>query len=234
MLCNTLSSYSSHLCKLIFKCFFMKMQTKKVALLLSLFNAVLVFSQVVNDTRDKLKIGFKAGVNYSNVYDEQGQNFVANGKTGFAAGAFVAIPIGSFFGIQPEIMYSQKGYKATGTALGFIYDYTRTTSYLDIPLLLQIKPIPMVSIVAGPQFSYLLDTKNSFNGNTTTSSEATVNVDNYKKNIFGFVTGADIEVDHFLVSARAGWDITKSDANGNSEAPRYKNQVLQLAIGYAF
>ena len=76
--------------------------------------------------------------------------------------------------------------------------------------------------------------KNSFNGNTTTSSEATVNVDNYKKNIFGFVIGADIEVDHFLVSARAGWDITKSDANGNSEAPRYKNQVLQLAIGYAF
>ena len=212
----------------------MKMQTKKGALLITLFFATIGFSQSTADTRDELKFGIKAGVNYSNVYDEQGQDFVASGKTGFAAGAFVAIPLGKFFGIQPEVMYSQKGYKATGTALGFNYDYSKTTSYVDVPLLLQIKPIPMLSFVAGPQFSYLLDTKYSFNGNTTTTTEANVNSDNYKKNIFGFVVGADVNIDHFLVSGRAGWDINKSDAEGNSTAPRYKNQVLQLTVGYIF
>ena len=209
-------------------------QTKKIAVLIALFTASFGFSQVTSDTRDELKLGIKAGVNYSNVYDEQGQDFVASGKAGFAAGAFVAIPIGKFFGIQPEVMYSQKGYKATGNVLGFGYDYTRTTSYLDIPLLLQIKPIPMVSIVAGPQFSYLLDTKNTFNGNSSTTTEASINSDNYKKNIFGFVIGADLNVDHFIISGRAGWDISKSDADGNSTAPRYKNQVLQLTVGYSF
>ena len=212
----------------------MKMQTKKGALLITLFFATIGFSQSTADTRDELKFGIKAGVNYSNVYDEQGQDFVASGKTGFAAGAFVAIPLGKFFGIQPEVMYSQKGYKATGTALGFNYDYSKTTSYVDVPLLLQIKPIPMLSFVAGPQFSYLLDTKYSFNGNTTTTTEANVNSDNYKKNIFGFVVGADVNIDHFLISGRAGWDINKSDAEGNSTAPRYKNQVLQLTVGYIF
>lgn len=210
------------------------MQTKRVALLIMLFTVSVGFSQVTNDTRDDLKLGIKAGINYSNVYDEEGQDFVASGKAGFVAGAFVSIPIGKFFGIQPEIMYSQKGYKATGSVLGLNYDYTKTTSFVEVPLLLQIKPLPMLSFVAGPQFSYLLDTKNTFNGNSTTTTEASVNADNYKKNIFGFVLGADVNIDHFIISGRAGWDISKSDADGNSSAPRYKNQVLQLTLGYSF
>lgn len=212
----------------------MKMQTKKVVVFFTFFIAAFGFSQVATDTRDQLKFGIKAGVNYSNVYDEEGQNFVANGKAGFAAGGFIAIPIGKFLGVQPEIMYSQKGFKATGTTLGFNYDYSRTSSYLDIPLLLQIKPIPMISFVAGPQFSYLLDTKNTFNGTSSTITEAQINADNYKKNIFGFVVGADINVQNLVISGRAGWDISQSDAAGNSTAPRYKNQVLQLTLGYAF
>ena len=213
----------------------MKFQGKKTVLFIALLTATFGFSQLSTiDTRDELKLGFKAGVNFSNVYDEEGQDFVAQGKTGFAAGAFVAIPIGKFFGVQPEVMYSQKGFKAVGKILGFDYNYTRTTTFVDIPLLLQIKPIPMLSIVAGPQFSYLLETKNEFNGSSSTTTEQSINSDNYKKNIFGFVVGADVNIDHFSLSARAGWDISKSDVDGNSSAPRYKNQVIQLTAGYTF
>ena len=213
----------------------MKFQGKKAVLLVTLLVTTFGFSQMTTtDTRDELKLGFKAGVNFSNVYDQQGQDFVAEGKSGFAAGAFVAIPIGKVFGIQPEVMYSQKGYKATGKILGLNYDYSKTATYLDIPLLLQVKPIPMLSLVAGPQFSYLLSTKNEFNGSSSTSNEASINSDNYKKNIFGFVVGADVNIDHFLLSGRAGWDVSKSDVDGNSSAPRYKNQVIQLAVGYTF
>ena len=213
----------------------MKFQGKKTVLLFALLVATFGFSQVSTiDTRDELKLGFKAGVNFSNVYDEEGQDFVAQGKTGFAAGAFVAIPIGKFFGVQPEVMYSQKGFKAVGKVLGFDYNYTRTTTFVDIPLLLQIKPIPMLSFVAGPQFSYLLETKNEFNGSSSTTTEQSINSENYKKNIFGFVVGADVNIDHFSLSARAGWDISKSDVDGNSSAPRYKNQVIQLTAGYTF
>ena len=213
----------------------MKFQVKKLGLLSALLITTFGFSQVeMSDTRDELKLGFKAGVNFANVYDSQGQDFVAEGKAGFAAGAYVAIPIGKFFGIQPEIMYSQKGFKAKGNVLGFTYDYAKTSTYLDIPVLLQIKPIPVLSIVAGPQFSYLLDTKNEFNGSSTTTTEASINQDNYKKNIFGFAVGADISIDHFLISGRAAWDLNKSDVEGNSSAPRYKNQVVQLTVGYIF
>jgi len=214
----------------------MNKQVRKLVLVLTFITTAFGFAQetVVVDNRSELKLGVKAGVNFSNVYDEQGQDFVASGKTGFAAGGFLAIPFGKLLGFQPEVMYSQKGYKATGSFLGTGYEYTRTTSYLDIPLLLQVKPIPMLTFVAGPQFSYLLETKNSFNGSTTSTQEAGINSDNYKKNIYGFVVGADVNIDHLVLSGRAGWDINQSDVDGNTTSPRYKNQVIQLTLGFTF
>lgn len=214
----------------------MKTVTKKVALLMIVFFSTFTYSQetvVDNDDRDQMRFGFKAGANFSNVYDEEGEDFVADGKVGFAAGVFLSVPLGKVFGFQPELIYSQKGFKATGSVLGFDYDYKRTSTYLDIPLLVQIKPSNYFTIVAGPQFSYLLETKNEFN-NTSNTIEEDINSDNYKKNIFGFVVGADVNIDQFVISGRLGWDINKSDADGNSEAPRYKNQVVQLTLGYRF
>ena len=186
------------------------------------------------DTRENFKFGFKAGLNLSNVYDEQGQDFVAENKIGFVGGAFLSIPITKLIGFQPEVLYSQKGFKATGSTILGKYDFERTSTFLDIPLQLQIKPINGITILVGPQYSYLLETKNQFNGSASSVQEAAINSENYKKNIFGFVVGADFNVDMFVIGAKAGWDISRSDSDGNSSNPRYKNQILQLTLGYAF
>lgn len=186
------------------------------------------------DTRENFKFGFKAGFNLANVYDEQDQDFVAENKIGFVGGAFLSIPITKFIGFQPEVLYSQKGFKATGKTILGKYDFERTSTFLDIPLQLQIKPINGITILVGPQYSYLLETKNQFNGSASSVQEAGINDENYKKNIFGFVVGADFNFDMFVIGAKAGWDISKSDSDGNSSNPRYKNQVLQLTLGYAF
>lgn len=214
----------------------MKKQVKNLVMILTLATSVVGFAQetTIEDNRNELKFGIKGGINFSNVYDEEGQDFVAEGKAGFAAGGFLSIPLGKVLGFQPEVMYSQKGFKATGSFLGSNYEYTRTTSFLDIPLLLQIKPAPMLTLVAGPQFSYLLETKNSFNGSSTSTQEDAINSDNYKKNIYGFVVGADVNIDKLVLSGRAGWDINQSDVDGNSTSPRYKNQVIQFTVGYTF
>jgi hypothetical protein len=212
----------------------MKKVTKNLALAMVILATGLASAQdTTSDDRDQMRFGFKAGANFSNVYDEEGQDFVADGKVGVAAGVFAQIPFGKLFGFQPEAIYSQKGFKAKGSVLGFNYDYTRTSTYLDIPLLFQVKPSSYFTIVAGPQFSYLLETKNEFN-NTSSTVEEDINGDNYKKNIFGFVIGADANFNNLVLSGRLGWDISKSDADGNSEKPRYKNQVIQVTLGYRF
>ena len=187
------------------------------------------------DNREKLFFGLKVGTNYSNVYDSQGEDFVADAKFGLAGGAFVSIPIGSFFGIQPEVLFSQKGYKSTGTFLGSSYSMTRTTDYLDIPLFVVIKPIENVSILFGPQFSYLMKQKDDFTGGTITATqEETYTNDNYRKNTFCLTGGADLNIDHLVIGLRAGWDVENNNGDGTTTTPRYKNMWYQATIGYRF
>ena len=188
------------------------------------------------DTRDKLSIGVKAGVNLSNVYDSQGQDFVADAKFGLAAGGFISIPIlGKYIGIQPEVLFSQKGFKSTGTFAGSTYEMTRTTDYVDIPLLVSFKPIEYISVLFGPQFSYLLKQKDDFKGGTITSTqESDFSNDNIRKNIFCLTGGADFNVDHFVIGVRAGWDVTNNNGDGTSTTPRYKNVWYQATLGYRF
>jgi hypothetical protein len=184
-----------------------------------------------SDSREKLQVGFKLGLNYSNVYDEQGDNFTADGKFGFVTGAFLSIPIGKYLGVQPEILFSQKGYQANGSILGISYTYSRTLNYIDVPLLVQLKPSPFVSLVAGPQFSYLIKQQDKFEN---TIQEQDFNNDNIRKNILGVVGGFDINPNHFVFSARVGWDVTNNNGDGTSTNPRYKNVWYQTTIGFRF
>src|SRR4051812_4357635 len=96
-------------------------------------------SNAQDDTREKIHLGGKIGLNISNVYDTKGENYSTDPKAGFVGGGFIAIPIGKYLGIQPEVLFAQKGYSATTAQEGSTYTYTRTTDHLEIPLLLQIK-----------------------------------------------------------------------------------------------
>lgn len=190
-----------------------------------------------DDHRDEFGFGIKGGINVSNVYDEEGEDFVADNRVGFYGGVFVSVPLGTYIGLQPEILYSQKGFKGKGSFFGNSYDFERTSDYLDIPLQLQIKPIKELTFLVGPQFSYLMNTKDEFRAGGvefTQEEEEELSTDNIKKNVFGFVVGAEANFSGFLISARAGWDLSKSDADGDSVNPRYKNQVLQFGVGYTF
>jgi hypothetical protein len=179
--------------------------------------------------------GFKVGTNYSNVYDSQGENFSAVPKFGLAAGAFLSIPIGKYLGIQPEVLFSQKGFKATGTLFGSTYDMTRTTNYIDVPLLVAVKPIKYVTFLVGPQFSFLMKQTDKFNNATTNfQQEQAFKNDNLRKNTLCLLGGADVNLDHTVIGLRAGWDLSNNNGDGTSSTPRYKNVWAQATIGYKF
>ena len=183
------------------------------------------------DHRGSLQLGLKIGANLSNVYDSQGEQFNADGKFGLAAGAFLEIPIGKYLGIQPELLFSQKGFQATGSLLGTDYKFTRTTNFIDIPLFIQLKPSNMVTLLAGPQFSYLMKQRDEF-PNATIEEE--FKNDNIRKNIMCFVIGVDINPNRFVFGARAGWDVQENNGDGTSTTPRYKNVWYQATVGFRF
>ena len=187
------------------------------------------------DQRDKLSFGLKVGANYSNVYDSEGEDFVADGKFGLAGGVFVAIPLGKFIGIQPEVLFSQKGFKSTGTFLGTDYETTRTTDYIDVPLFLAIKPVEYVTLLFGPQYSYLLKQKDEFTGGSlSTTGEQEFTNDNIRKNTFSLIGGLDLNIDHLVFGLRGGWDLKNNNGDGTSTTPRYKNMWYQATVGYRF
>lgn len=200
--------------------------------LLPLLLILVSFTAKAQD-RDTPYIGIKGGINYANVYDEQGGDFKANPKLGFAGGAFIGLPLGKVLGIQPEILFSQKGYQGSGSFLGSSFEYKRTLSYLDIPVQLQLKPAKGLTFVVGPQYAFLLSRKDDFESSTFNGSEKEkFENQNIRKNTLGFVMGADISSEKVAFSVRVGWDVQNNDGDGTSSNPRYKNQWFQFTLGY--
>ncbi|MBL7882745.1 MAG: PorT family protein, partial [Bacteroidia bacterium] len=165
----------------------------------------------------------------------RGEEFNADAKFGFVGGAVIRIPIGKYFGVQPEILISQKGFRGNGTILGSRYDFVRTTTYVDVPLQFALKPSEFFTVVAGPQYSYLVNQRDVFtNSINSYSQEQEFKNDNIRKNIFGVVGGIDINLKHIVLGARVGWDIQNNNGDGTSDTPRYKNVWFQGTVGYAF
>ena len=190
-------------------------------------------STTKSSSRTDLQFGLKAGLNYSNVYDQQGQQFNADAKFGFVGGGFLSIPLGKFLGFQPEILFSQKGFKATGSYLSNNYEFTRTTNYIDIPLLLQIKPVEFVTILVGPQYSYLIKQTDKFTSSIySNQQQQDFNNDNIRKNILAITGGVDLNLTNVVVGARTGWDVQTNNGDGTSSTPRYKNVWYQLTLGF--
>lgn len=211
---------------------------KKTLLIIAIISFIItaaVSQDVKDDKRDNIQVGFKIGGNLSNVYDVQGEEFKADSRLGLAGGSFLRVPLGKLFGIQPEVMFSQKGYKGSGSILGLDYEYSRRTYFVDIPLMVSFKPVQIISIVAGPQYSFLISKTDNFTSSIiNTQIEEEFDNENLRKNILGIVAGVDINLNHIVLGARTCMDITKNNGDGSSEVPRYKNMWYQLTIGFVF
>jgi hypothetical protein len=204
--------------------------------IIKFFAICLISIQVVaqeDEYRERISGGLKVGANLSNVYDTEGEDFQANAKLGFAGGAFLSIPIGKYLGVQPEILISQKGFQGSGRLLGSPYDFSRTTTFIDVPLLFALKPLSIFTIVLGPQYSYLIHQKDVFSSAITTSAQETeFKNDNIRKNILCGIGGVDFTVKHVVVGLRAGADFQRNNGSGTATTPRYKNVWYQATIGF--
>ncbi len=212
---------------------------KKISLYLATAITLFVFPfqnfAQSSDNENKLSIGFKVGANLSNVYDSKGDQFQADPKFGLAGGAFLSIPITTFLGIQPELLFSQRGFQGSGTILGSTYSYSKTTNYIDVPILIALKASENVSFLFGPQYSYLIGQKYEFKSAIiNTQQEEKFNNENIRKNTLCVTGGADLSFDRLVLGARVGLDVLNNNGDGTNDTPRYKNMWYQATIGFRF
>ena len=200
----------------------MKNKISILALAIGLLLSNEAFSQV-------LAIGLKAGANFSNIDGSKSVAENYKGKAGFHGGAFVLFKVAKI-GIQPEVLFSKQGssYKINTESFEANYDY------LNVPVIIKIYLPVGLNFQVGPQFGFLTsgDVEAFATGTQTKSSYAA-------KDLYD---GADLSV-----AVGLGWDLpfgltidarynfgVKKNTNGSTtaEAPDFKNQVIQLSVGY--
>lgn len=192
----------------------------------------------------------KGGITSSNVnFDQDLPNQKSN--TGFVGGLGVSFPItaDNFVAIQPELLYTQKGFKADS--------YTTFTNprinynYLEVPLLLKVnfgEEAFKAFVNGGPSFGYALggrsradnqDMRIKFGNDASTSDIMYVDPDNVNRLDIGiqFGIGAGIAAGPGDLTLEARYGIGLTDFNNISGAAdsvnKSKNRVIALMLGYA-
>lgn len=151
--------------------------------------------------------GFKLGAVVSNTFDSESTNFSDNAKVGYAAGLFSRIPISGMIALQPEVSIAQRGFIGNGTFLGSDYRLDRTLNYIDVPVMVALMVTPTVTLVAGPQYSYLFKQTDSYSSGSTTFSESTEFSDHeLDSSNISFTGGVDVDLDPLVIGLRTGWD----------------------------
>ncbi|KAA9331609.1 PorT family protein [Hymenobacter busanensis] len=221
------------------------------------FATLLAASAAVSSAQAQgVRLGFRAGGNYSNLAGNIQNEATYNNKIGFLGGVMLNADLSGdgFLSLQPEVLFSQKGFENkpteySRTLLGIGYTEKRegkvNYNYLDVPVLLKINADGFV-FEAGPQFSYLLNSNNetktirtTSDGRTTTQEATNQNdVSGLNRAELGYAAGVGYQAENGLgLSLRytgAFSDFVKSD-NGtyfNGDLQNARQSAFQLSLGY--
>lgn len=194
----------------------------------------------------KINFGAKAGLNLStwNIDD-------CEFKPGFHAGVYANIKINKMFAIQPEVLYSMEGVRVsedeTQTVLGKEYfmnlSATTTTHRLNVPVMFQITPIPLLTIEVGPQFGFNLAMSNREKFETNVPAvpnyDETTTVDSDVYNMFelGFGVGAQVNLaGNISLGARYVYGLTPllGDVYDGFAEQEYGTSNLMISCSFGF
>jgi len=155
-------------------------------------------------------IGIKGGANFAN---QAVEDIDIETVTDYHLGAYLNLNLSDKFGITPEVLYTAYGSKWDNAKVDF--------DYVAIPVMLRYKPISLLSLEAGPQFSFLTKAEVEDVGDV---------MDELKKNDFGLAFGAGVHLPlGFNAGARYVLGFTDiSDVSTES----IKNRTFQIYVGW--
>jgi hypothetical protein len=171
--------------------------------------------------QEKLGIGIKVGQNFSSV------NSVAVDRHNASYHGGVALQIGitSKISLVPEVLLSQTKLSTNPSIVEVLLDNkfkpeTYHLNYLMIPLLLQVKPFPMLSLQAGPQYGILIDQKKDGIENAQLA---------FNQGEFSIVGGAKVNLGGFFAYGR--YVVGLNDINDLQDQAKWKTTQWQIGIG---
>lgn len=181
----------------------------------------------------EVRLGIKGGYNLSSLSGDLND---MKSRSSFHIGGLVEVPLAEQFSIQPEVLYSSQGAEYRNSTIGV--EDTKTTAkldYIQIPVMAKYYAAEGFAIEAGPQVGFLTSSTakiESTMGDVTVSGEE--DIDNLKKVDFGLGVGASYRLPvGVFFEARYNFGLTNLNDDSDSDA-KFKNNVLQLSLGYSF
>lgn len=195
------------------------MKTRNIIIALMILISASVSAQ---ESKKKAVAGIKGGYNLSSVsFDGESETERLHG---FHVGIYGESFIGNKLSIQPEILYSQQGYKIIGDN----GTYTQKLEYINIPLMLKLYPVKSFFLEAGPQIGFSISHKETFDAGFVlydTSEEFEPNNFDWGVNLgAGFISDSGI-------SLGARYHIGQSDIYDQDKP---KNRVWKIYLGFEF
>jgi hypothetical protein len=207
-------------------------------LLLSATVALLAATAAPTAHAQSIRFGVKAGANLSNLSGDLVNQDQYNNRFGFHGGVMLNFGLANdLVSIQPELLYSQKGFRYAGQLLG-VYRNTGSVryDYLDVPVLVRVK-VSGVFFELGPQYSYLLNIASDRTqtvGGLTVNSSGTANLDNVQRNELGYVGGIGFQSSQgVLLGVRYNGAFTDfaKDGYSNNDFRNARNSAFQAYVG---
>ena len=162
--------------------------------------------------------GIKVGLNMSNPTITALPGLSPSSKTDYTFGAYMIFDITDQFSIQPEILYSRKGFdlKTAGTVVSSI-----NAAYIDIPVNFHYKMTEQFGVYAGPFLGLIVD---------KSETGATGVADDLGTVDYGLAAGLSADINQFNVDIR--WSTGLIDINRS--VPEIKSSVISFLVGYSF
>ena len=176
------------------------------------------------------RVGIEGGLSIANTVDSYDAGYSTDNILGFHAGISATIPLVYPLSFQPEVLFSQKGYKAYTTDGTF----TQRNNYVDVPLLANIRLVRGFNFLVGPQLNFPVSSTSTFNNGFNTSSETSYTSSANKSYVAG-VIGLSVDLNpNVYIQGRYVLDLSSNTYDDNSPIPDYRNQVWQFGIGVRF
>lgn len=183
---------------------------KKTIILLVALSAILpTFGQ------GTFKFGISGGLNVADISSDKTASLI-----GFHGGILTEVKFPVELGVEGGLLYSMKGAKVEGNNNNpfnlQVEEVDYRLSYLDVPMVVKLYLLKVLSIQGGPQFSYLLSA--DYDGNDVK--------DNLNSADVSAIVGLGVDVSKFRASVRYNFGLTEiADGVG-------KNNVIQATVGF--
>jgi len=174
--------------------------------------------------------GVKAGMDLSNLGGKDAEDMDLDINPGFHLGGFIETPVSAMLDLESGLYLSTKGFKSSMDIDDVNLKFTSTSYYLDLPVLAKYSFNQGFNAFAGPQLSYLINSRETWEFDGDKESEW--DIEGLNRFDLGLVAGTGYNFKNGL-SVNANYDLGLSKLGKDDDSNVY-NRVLKVSMGYRF